>query len=387
MSTTDMRHTLFLLSFFCYPLMQPVYAQEPATEVDSYDYEDDYEEPEDKEYTPEEQAQALTTLEGIYAGQLKIMQNVHDKETADAAVHLLEKQYKLLTHELLQVLKSTNVEARFQIYTSYSHQLNARDQELKKQFYFGSTLLARELAGSTSYTVPPTPLPEDLKTKLIKNKPFEYSAEIQITGGNGFTRETAWKLTTQKQEQEPEPAKHIILHHMDTKLDLSSICEKHGWDWSTPTLSVVFADSKAYMLLKMDLYRVIDIPVEPRHELEQWYDLSACYPFTSEAEWHAQLDLVIDHLKTLQTALRRIQNKETADTEAAHITALLADIRAGYIAYNLMDDNSELYKQFHLKAEQELHTMKAEINRIRKADYFGSDSLKSVIKDKGKIID
>ncbi len=377
-----MRHTLFALSFFCGSLMQSIYAQEPAEAVDAYDYDGDYEEPEDKEYTPEEQAAALETLKGIYASQLKIILNVHDKESADAAVDLLRKQFLMFTPELLHVLDSTDYEARAQLNKAASRQLKAKHQELKQQLYFGSTLLAKELAGSTSYTVPATPLPEDYKAKLIKDTPYDTSEDVRITGGNGFTKESAWKLTVSRQQ----PAQYVVLHHIDATLDLSSVLES-GWDFSNPTLSVVFADNKAYMLLKMDLYSTADTPVEPRHELEQWFDLSASYPFGSEAEWHAQLERMIDNIANLQTALGRIQNKESADAEAAHITTLLADIRAGYTAYYLLNDDSELHEQFHLKAAQHTRTMKAEVERIRKANHFDSVALKKVIKDKGKIID
>ncbi len=377
-----MRPALFALAFFYLPLLQPLNAQQPAQQADAYDYDEDYDELEDKEYTEEEQAAALETLKGIYANQLKIIQNVHDKESADAAVHLLQKQFEILTPELLHVLDSTDYKARVQLKKIASKQFKARNQELKQQLYFGSTLLAEELAGSASYTVPPTPLPEDFKTKLITNTPYDGADEIQVTGGKGFTKETAWKLTASVQE----PAKYMVLHHADQKLDLSYILERR-WDYSNPTLSVVFADNKAYMLLKIDLYNTADTPVTQRHELEQWYDLSAIHPFATEAEWHAQLNLLIDNIGNLQTALGKIQSKETADAAAAPITALLADIRAGYNAYYLLIDDSELYEQIHLKAAEQTRTMKAEINRIRKANHFDSEALKKVIKDKGKIID
>lgn len=376
-----MKQAFSVLPLACLLPLQLIYATEPQEAAYTYEYGEDYDEPEDKEYSEEEQATALAILKDLYAEQIRIIGRVNNKETADAAVDLLHHQTDHLTPELLRALNHCDLKERIRIRDAFKRQFTTKHKELKQQLYFGSTLLARELSGSTAFAQPPSPMPEDLQHEIFEPTPHtdtEEDTDLLVTGGPGFTQETAWQLTLPPDKV----AKEAIVDHITSALTVTPINKRH-WDWNDPQLEVVFANGKVYYHLILDIYTSADAPDASRFELEQWYDISATYPFASEAEWQAEQERLIQNIQTLCEVLSHIQNKESAEASSAQTKAIVANIRSGYTAYYLLDGDSEQFQTFNAKAAPHFRKMSEEVTRIRRENFFGSETLQEVIKPEG----
>ena len=373
-------------------------------EEDEADYEEDYEEEADIVYTEEQKTEAMTKLKEFVESSTNAARGVNSRETADAAVALLQETTKGV-QEITPVLRSLDQNEVMTIIYSGREQMEKEINRLIQENFYGSEALAKELVGSAAMARPAKPLPDELKEQFIdmdgKSTPLppvvvleegedgsvriveqgddedeeEEEEELNVSGGPGFTQETAWVLEASDNEKlKGRPAEDYI-SFIDAKLNLEAIVDS-GYDFANHQLETVYANGKVYCHLTADL-----LPEEEgadRYVFEQWLDITAYSVFTSqeEATKHAEesMKLLTDSMKVLLT----VKDKASADAAAAQLSAIAAKITPKHAA--AMQALSTEQK-IALAEKNGIDPMgdAERISKVVSEKFYGSDKLKAAM--------
>ena len=370
-------------------------------EEDAADYEEDYEEEADIVYTEEQKAEAMTKLKEFVESSTNAARGVNSRETADAAVALLQETTKGMV-EITPVLRSLDQNEVMAIIYSGREQMEKEINRLIQENFYGSEALAKELIGSAAMARPAKPLPDELKDQFIdidgKSTPLppvvvleegeggsvriieqddneDEEEELPISGGPGYTQETAWVLNPSDYEElKGQPAEEY-LHFISGKLNMEAVVDS-GYDFGNHKVETVYANGKVYCHMTVDL-----LPEEEgadRYVLEQWLDITAYAAFTSqeEATKYAEegMQLLTDSMKLLLT----VKDKASADAAAEQLSAIAAKITPKHAA--AMQALSTEQK-IALAEKNGIDPMgdSERISKVVSEKFYGSDKLKAAM--------
>ena len=380
-------------------------AAEEDYDEDAPDYEEeDYEEEADIVYTEEQKADALAKLKDDAEQSINTVRGINSRETADAAAATLNAAQKTL-REITPVLRSLDQDEVMTIVFKTRAQMAQEIQRLTKENFYGSEALALEITGNASMARPALPLTDELKAEFInmdgKATPpppvvvleegeggsvriveqgddedeEDEEEELNVSGGPGFTQETAWVLEASDNEKlKGRPAEDYI-SFIDAKLNLEAIAD-NGYNFDNPQLETVYANGKVYCHLTADL--LPEKEGADRYVLEQWLDITAYSVFTSqeEATKHAEegMQLLTDSMKLLLT----VKDKASADAAAEQLSAIAAKITPKHAA--AMQALSTEQK-IALAEKNGIDPMgdAERISKVVSEKFYGSDKLKAAM--------
>lgn len=375
--------------------------EEDYDEADADYEEEDYEEEADIVYTEEQKADALAKLKDDAEQSINTVRGINSRETADAAAATLNAAQKTL-REITPVLRSLDQDEVMTIVFKARAQMNLEIQRLEKENFYGSEALALEITGNASMARPALPLTDELKAEFInmdgkatppppvvvleegedgsvhiveQGDDEDEEEELNVSGGPGFTQETAWVLEASDNEKlKGRPAEDYI-SFIDAKLNLEAIAD-NGYNFDNPQLETVYANGKVYCHLTADL--LPEKEGADRYSFEQWLDITAYSVFTSqeEATKHAEegMQLLTDSMKLLLT----VKDKASADAAAEQLSAIAAKITPKHAA--AMQALSTEQK-IALAEKNGIDPMgdAERISKVVSEKFYGSDKLKAAM--------
>ena len=379
-------------------------AEEDYDEADTDYEEEDYEEEADIVYTEEQKADALAKLKDNAEQIINTVRGINSRETADAAAAPLDAAEETL-HEITPVLRSLDQDEVLTIVFKTREQMNKEIQRLEKENFYGSEFLALKITGNAFLARPALPLTDELKAEFINmdgkatpptpvvvleegeggsvhiveqgddEEEEDEEEEPNVSGGPGFTQETAWVLEASDNEKlKGRPAEDYI-SFIDAKLNLEAIVD-NGYDFANHQLETVYANGKVYCHLTADL--LPEKEGADRYSFEQWLDITAYSVFTSqeEATKHAEegMQLLTDSMKLLLT----VKDKASADAAAEQLSAIAAKITPKHAA--AMQALSTEQK-IALAEKNGIDPMgdAERISKVVSEKFYGSDKLKAAM--------
>ncbi len=366
------------------------------------DYEGDYEEEEDIVYTDEQKAEALEKLKARAAASLEALRGVSNKETADAASPVIDESNKII-REITPILRQLDQEEVMSIIYKSREDMGEEIGRLIEQNFYGSTDLAAMLTGSSAMAKPVQPLPDELKERfIIKEGTYKFPAPepivvvedgavklqpeqdddkeeeeengIELTGGPGFTQQTAWVFRNTTNQELKGKALSTYADVIVSKINMDEIFECN-LDTGSYECKAVYTNGKVYCYLKVDLLPDTD---GDRYLLEQWLDITPYSLFSTEEELQKynteSLNFILEAMKLLVT----VKDKDSADAAAASLLEIKKKITPKHIAATNMLSPEERRKSAEQMAEN-LRTMSNDINKLIRNKFYGSEKLKKAM--------
>lgn len=263
---------------------------------------------------------AYVELNNICIGYLNA---VCDRASADAAAKYI-----------MAARKKHRIDGRD--FTNEKDILQSMSEKLSKQYFHGSAALAEELDYPLEDAIIPTPLTDTIMTqlqeKLVANlcKPFQWKeahqrisrqegfneellvrlpknqAEI-LSGGPGFTRETAWVVDTEDERQSRFTASQIAftalgpIYKAEHRKDLT--------------------DTRRFMVFTLEVIRD-----GQKYVVEQWCDTTASGKVYSPARRERARKEIQEMARELYSTLLSICDEETAEDFGEDVLELCEDI-------------------------------------------------------------
>ncbi|MBE6436047.1 MAG: hypothetical protein E7030_07570 [Akkermansiaceae bacterium] len=211
--------------------------------------------------------------------RLTLLRGIHDKASADATAASWEKAYIdfLQREEISQVLSPTEEEeattmaevcATHGNLDTLEQELDAERARLKEAYYFHSEQLAMAMDGSPTNAyprVPATPQVAQLFTDFYMKRLVSFIGDNNLSGGPGYTPETAWVITST-----PENEKAIECHIIrKTKLNYAECMrEAEGFRFNMPDSGRQRMEGDTYLF---HLYHVVPDDSLTAYHLKQYF--------------------------------------------------------------------------------------------------------------------
>lgn len=215
---------------------------------------------------------------------LAIAQGIQDKVTADAAASRWEAADRRLYENPAIALywdiptKEEQMAAAAHISSVFGNpehifrQLAAEKIRLSKAHYFNSEALALLLAGDPMYAypcVPATPEVLQLFTAVFKHRLVACVGEKNLSGGPGYTPETAWVITADSENEK------AIEHHITRKAKLNDavgMIESDGMRFNMLNSGRQRMKDATYLF---HTYRVVLNSSTSAYQLKQYFRIQA----------------------------------------------------------------------------------------------------------------
>ena len=263
---------------------------------------------------------AYAALNTICIGHLE---KVTDRASADAAAKNIKA-----------ARKKHRIDGRD--FTSERDTLQSMSEKLSKQYFHGSAALAEELGYPQDDAIIPTPLTDTIMTqlqeKLVANlcKPFQWKEAYQrlarqegfneellvklpknqaeiLSGGPGFTRETAWMVDTEDERKAQFTASQIAFTALGPMYKAEHRKE--------------LTDTRRYMVFTLEVIRD-----GQKYVVEQWCDTTATGKVYSPARRERARKKINELARELYTTLLSIWDEETAEDFGEDVLELCEDI-------------------------------------------------------------
>lgn len=265
--------------------------------------------------------EAYAALNTICIGHLE---KVTDRASADAAAKNIKA-----------ARKKHRIDGRD--FTSERDTLQSMSEKLSKQYFHGSAALAEELEYPQEDAIIPTPLTdaimEQLQKKLVENlcKPGPERQEAHrrlaqkeglsgelllkiphnqaelISGGPGFTRETAWMVDTEDERKAQFTASQIAFTALGPMYKAEHRKE--------------LTDTRRYMVFTLEVIRD-----GQKYVVEQWCDTTATGKVYSPAKRERARKKIQEKARVLYSTLLSICDEETAEDFGEEVLELCEDI-------------------------------------------------------------
>ena len=221
-------------------------------------------------------------------------------------------------------------------FTKEKDMLRSMSEKLSKQYFHGSAALAEELEYPQEDAIIPTPLTEailaQMQEKLLANlcKPYHREEARQllkqkkglhedlllmipksqaefISGGSGFTRETAWVVDEEDERKSQFTASQLVftalgpMHKAEHRKELT--------------------DTRRYMVFTLEV-----ICDGKKYVVEQWCDTTATGKVYSPARRERARKKIREKARELYDTLLSIHDEETAEDFGEDVLDLCEDI-------------------------------------------------------------
>lgn len=355
-------------------LAAPLCLAEPADVCADYeeDYGEDYEEPSERAYTPEEQAAALQKFAELLRAMNTTLMGVKDRATADAAASLYsEHENNIMKDDVLLALRGVDPEDVIGLLKQRRELVST----LNYAYYYGSVALAEAVTGDADDALEPQPLTPEVQAALVKGEAEdddttrvvfalsedgeltgEDEGEPTLTGGPGFSRETAWVDSAKDSDSSLFYGAHLL---RDKYTDFSA---------TVGMKQVVEADKVYYV------YAVDFVKDGVKYRGDVWVDVTVgCKIYTPEQQ-KAALDRVVAIARESADIIRGVQDKASADAAAERLT----ELRAG-LDEETRDILESIDYEIFIEAVREVVPSDEEMETHRKRlddnDCYGSEKL------------
>ncbi len=357
--------TAILFSLICTLTPLPAAAQEaPAVHTEQSD----------------KQQQALAEFLRLQHEYRETLRGVCNKETADAAATLFHHHMQRLD-ELAAVFGQMNPDTVQQALADAEMRYPNTRKEMARLLladFYHSAALSEVIMESPVHALPAQNLPADLQQKLEQTAQnttfFREKMGQNISGGYGFTPQTAWVLRT---------APDIRLQETCTVLagylfPNTGMLESAGLEASAVYSDKLFTDGKALIRLCVDIIPAGDSP-NARYRFNQWFDVSAIVPFRSEADVEQAVIQLGTTLLQMSELADGIHDKASADAAAEQLSAL--GKRGQEQSAGLRWLSEAEFEEIILRNRiAPLPTLIDPFHKLREADYFGSEKLRNAIR-------
>ncbi len=363
--------TLFLAAPICWsqaPDMDADYEEEAAEYEEDEDFGEDYEEPSERTYTAEEAAAAFKQYIAHLQKNLDCLLSITDKASADAAAPTLEElrdnsPIRSLINPLSQ---HTITEEDGAEITRIMNESDKCRQTLDEAYYYGSEALAEALTGDKTNALAPIPMPPEVQKALSQTDTFKdfnitiNEEELQkvVSGGPGFTRETAWVCNTKRSFVAREFATDILMTY--------SCPVKRAKTEERVIDGKIYCVATAYFSYE-----------GARYSAEVWTDISSACKIYTEEQKQAALNMVVDLNRKLYELLANVHDKATAD--AAADFAKESNESLTDETKNILDsiDRKVLMEAINAvtPSRDEMYQL---FSRLKENDFYGSEKLRDL---------
>lgn len=332
----------------------------------------------DTEQTARQQ-QALAEFIRLQQEYLQTLRSVCNRETADAAATLYHRHMQRL-EELTAVFEQMNPDTVQQALDNagirYQHTRKEMERLLLADFYH-SAALSDATMESPVHALPAQDLPAELQQRLEKNAQdsafFREKMGQSISGGYGFTPQTAWVL---------REAPDISLQETCTVLagylfPETGMLKSSGLEASAVYGEKLFTDGKALIRLCVDIIPAGDSP-NARYRFSQWFDVSAVVPFRSEADVERAAIQLGTTLQQMSNLAAGIHDKASADAAAEQLSALEKRAQKQSAGLRWLTE-AEFEKIILRNRIAPLSTLFAPFHKLREANYYGSEKLQNTL--------
>lgn len=333
----------------------------------------------DTEQTDRQQ-QALAEFLRLQHEYLQTLRGVCNKETADAAASLFRRHMQRL-EELAAVFEQMNPDTVQQALDNAGirHQLTQKEMErlLLADFYH-SAALSEAVMESPVHALPAQDLPAELQQKLEQKAQnsalFREKMGPGISGGYGFTRQTAWVLREAPDISLRETCT-VLAGYLFPNRDMP---ESSGLEASAVYGEKLFTDGKALIRLCVDIIPAGDSP-NARYRFNQWFDVSAVVPFRSEADVEQAVIQLGTTLLQMSELTAGIHDKASADAAAEQLSALKKRGKEQVAGLRWLSE-AEFEEIILRNRIAPLPTLIDPFLKLREADYFGSEKLRNALR-------
>ncbi len=263
---------------------------------------------------------AYVELNNICIGYLN---EVSDRASADAAAK-----------NIRAARKKHRIDGRD--FTNEKDILQSMSEKLSKQYFYGSSALAEELDYPQEDAIIPSPLTDaimaQLQEKLVANlcKPFQWEEAHQrisrqegfneelltkiprnqselLSGGPGFTRETAWLVDTEDERKSQFTASQIAFSALGPMYKAEHRKE--------------LTDTRRFMVFTLEVIRD-----GQKYVVEQWCDTTASGKVYSPERRERARKKIQETARELYATLLSICDEETAEDFGEDVLELCEDI-------------------------------------------------------------
>lgn len=346
---------------------------EPAYE-DEYDedYGEDYEEPSDRVYTEAEMEAALQKFAELNNKMAELLNGVNDRASADAAAPAytaLEKE--LHEDELDRALQQLAEKKGYSVLVEHLSVGSETEKKLEEAYYYGSTALAKAVSGDASDALQPVPLTPEVQAALLSSEePNERhviimngvkASDEKVSGGPGFSRETAWVCAAENRREASFMAQMILMRRYEGSVSIANSKE-------------VSEDGHVYQVFTADF-----VHEETKYRGDVWVDItSGCKAYTPEQQ-QAVLDKITGSIREVSAIVAGIKDKATADAAAERLPELIQVLMNPGDHDILLSIDEEKVQEAIKAASPSKEEQRAIKERIIENDYYGSEKLKKIL--------
>ena len=311
-----------------------------------------------------ERRAALSPTAKKIEGVLTLLDSVSDTATADAAageVAALVQELKTLSQQETapQIWEIEQVLAEMGI---CKEDIDTCRRRIYAEHMYGSVALGKALGASPHHYLVPTPLPPELTAQYEAcMQQAVRTKKLPVTGGPGLSQETAWVLAA---EGSPEVLKELAFslpqEHDLHRMFISRTTLPDGRCLECQTMQLMHNGA----LHEIEIY--LDITAWREHETPK----PAPRANTEEAE-----QALAATLHQLCTLLDGVNDKTTADAAAAPLKRLMAQLEQQINSISDPETLQQIFDAAGLSIEED----NAYLQRFRKTDFYGSESLKKTL--------
>ena len=311
---------------------------------------------------------AIQAASNLLRRQIALLEGVHDRASADAAAPVYSKLEQTLesddTHrKSVQALISDDSDE----YGKLQQRLWSVAKELEKRFFYGSVKLASAMEQAEEKALLPVPMTPAILAEMEARarRSFALLPPFQrkgVSGGPGFSRETAWRFTTE------EPVTDIN----DATPFEPYLLMGYGDSWPTCL-------NTRYERTEESFYRITTAVLIHRgqsHVVDIWEDLSGCVTRVS-AEQEAQA--LVEHKAMVENwlhTLRQVNDSNSAAAAAQQMEAQMPRYRELLrIFAGMLPADTVAARKLH-------HLLEAYIDdELSEMNYYGDATLPNVLED------
>lgn len=292
--------------------------------------------------------------ESLAKQKIELLSNVRDHASANAAAPIC-KRLDLAMHKTPGTAECTN---------NFKEKLSKISDKLEKNFFYGSTKLACALDAKEYKAMLPQPVTPQIISELEERARLSFElipeyARRGISGGPGFSRETAWIHTSKRSAMNPDSTAPTTMPYILTGYGMG-IPYKLGE-------RLEHTDNRLYRITTMALFHRGKM-----HKLDIWEDLTRGIVRFGPKKEPTMLELINDdtvaYLAQIEAklhVLRGVHDKNSADVAADYLYDLDSGIHnvPYYVTRGLHERTN-----FH-------HQYDEETKRLQDAHFYGSTSL------------
>ena len=260
--------------------------------------------------------------------KIELLSSVRDHESANAAAPIC-KRLNYAIGMAPDTKKSTE---------ELQEKLMELSEELEKNFFYGSAKLARAMDEDTYKAMLPQPVTQQIIAELEERARLSFElipahARRGISGGPGFSKETAWVLTSETPQMERDWWAPIETHLIT------------GYGVGSPRVLDVRFERTADRF-----YRINTVALFHRgkcHKVDIWEDVTGCFVRVSPEEEARALAEFSRMMQAWTEQLRVVKDKKTAAAASAKIVKQIPRYREllHIIAGMLPEDTKEAEAQ------------------------------------------